>query len=367
LGFVKRKIRYLERKIKNNQTFEVINNPPIDDLQRFFVLSGKNCHLHPGYLQALYKPKINLLVFQVLQRDRIIAFGIAREHGHRLARRLGFSTLPLILESDDKVGACFWTGLKTYCKSKKILWLDMNAFNSTPTIVPNLGVLNSFTVRREFILKPEEIKLIGKRALSSNHRRNIGKGKKIGLSFEYSANFKACQDHAKLVRHSMIRRKNRGELVSLNQSPDRFFSLTESGVGYFARALLNNDCVSSALILQTTSQAYFQSGGSSPKGMQVGASHSLIWEVIYYLAGKEVPVFNLGGVTENDSPGLMRFKNGFGGKEIELPHRSFIIGNRWRNHTIKAVYLLRSSVLEFLHKVVPQFFKKECGYLKSSS
>jgi hypothetical protein len=86
--------------------------------------------------------------------------------------------------------------------------------------------------------------------------------------------------------------------------------------------------------------------------MKVGASHFLMWKVINHLADKGATSFSLGGVTQNDSPGLERFKAGFGAKKVDLPHRSFIVCSPWRNRTINGLKLLRNSPRESLRRLV---------------
>ena len=59
--------------------------------------------------------------------------------------------------------------------------------------------------------------------------------------------------------------------------------------------------------------------------MKTGISHLLVFEILSSLQDEGVATFNLGGI-EEDNPGLVRFKTGFGAIEIPLEHRVHQIG-----------------------------------------
>jgi hypothetical protein len=332
-------------------TFEVFRDPSLKLLREIYTLSMENCFLSPGALQAVFSEGTTLLALIVNRAGRMIAFGVARESGRCFARRLVIPTLPYFIENSEEVVDCFWSGLKEYCEKRWILYLDLMAFNSSPIEVPDLSLHANFTARREFILDLAEVLKEDKKKLSSNHRRNIRKAEEAGLSFEIKNSFEACKDHALMLTHSMRRHS-----VRYDTSPEEWFAYIRQGVGFIIQAMLDHTCLSSVLILKTSHQAYYLTGGTSSEGMKVGASHFLMWKVIQYLADAGVSTLNLGGVTENDTPALERFKAGFGAKSVELPHRSFIFGGRWRDKTINTIRLLRYSPRDFLHQFVKKSF-----------
>jgi hypothetical protein len=324
--------------------FKIIRNSDFNLLHELYVLSGENCHLNPRVLHAKSEEGKALLVLKVSRAGEIIAFGIAEESDRWFARRLVFPILPYFLEDTRETAACFWSGLQDYCQRRRILQLDFRAFNSSPIVIPSLGPIAKFTARKEFILDLKQISENGKKKLSSNHRRNIRKGERADLSFQIRNNFEACNAHARMMAYSMNRRQKCGQSVFYEASPEKWFAYLQLEVASIMQAIHDDTCVSSLLIFQSPRQAYYVSGGTSPQGMQIGAAHFLMWEVIQHLSNAGVSTLNLGGVAETDTPGLARFKAGFGAEAVELPHRSFIIGSRWKQRAIKAIIGLKNSI-----------------------
>jgi len=65
----------------------------------------------------------------------------------------------------------------------------------------------------------------------------------------------------------------------------------------------------SLLVLTAEKGGYYQSAGTTPEGMQRGASHLLLYETAMLLQQETCTLFNLGGAGAEDS-GLRRFKAG---------------------------------------------------------
>jgi hypothetical protein len=323
--------------------FSVSRIPDYNRLHELYVLSGKNCHLSPGVMQANSAKSSTLLVFSVSRDGQTVAFGVARESNRWFARRLVFHRLPEFVERSKKVENCFWRGLKEYCQKRRVLQLNLNAFNSFPIEVPNLSPIKKVTKREEFILDLKQISKDGMKMLSSNHRRNIHKGERADLSCHIRKDLEACKDHARMMAFSMQRRQNRGQAISYVPSPEKWFDYVQCEAGFIMQAKHDAAWVSSLLILQSSRQAYYVSGGTSPEGMRLGAAHFLMWNVIKYLSSGGVSILNLGGVSEIDTPGLARFKAGFGADPIDLPHRSFIFGSTWRHRIIRAIQRFRKG------------------------
>jgi hypothetical protein len=99
--------------------------------------------------------------------------------------------------------------------------------------------------------------------------------------------------------------------------------------------------MSSILLLRSKRSAYYQSAGTSPEGMSVGASHFLIHNVCKKLKDGGVWVFNLGGAPEGSS--LARFKSGFGAVEVSLEACSCYLGPAWLRKIRTAVALCSSD------------------------
>jgi lipid II:glycine glycyltransferase (peptidoglycan interpeptide bridge formation enzyme) len=107
------------------------------------------------------------------------------------------------------------------------------------------------------------------------------------------------------------------------------------------QAVRDGIVMSSILLLRSKHTAYYQSAGTSPEGMSVGASHFLIYNVGKKLRDDGVRIFNLGGAPEGSS--LARFKSGFGASEVSLEACSCYVGPVWLKQIRTAVTLLRSD------------------------
>jgi hypothetical protein len=291
-------------------------------------------------LQINYAKGTTLLISRVSQGRQTVAFAVARESNNWFARRLVFKRLPQFIDKSEKVVNCFWRGLREYCQKRQILQLDLNAFNSLPIEVPSLSSIGKTINRQEYIIDLRQFTDYSKTELSRNHRRNIKKAERAGLFYQIRDNFEACKDHSRLMAHSLRRRQNLGQSIHYEPSPEKWFAYVQCKAGFIMQAKHDSDWVSSLLILRSSSQAYYVSGGTCPRGMQLGAAHYLVWMAIQYLSSKGVRILNLGGVSETDTSGLARFKAGFNAKPIELPHRSFIMGSLWRYRIVRAIRML---------------------------
>ncbi len=120
----------------------------------------------------------------------------------------------------------------------------------------------------------------------------------------------------------MSRRAERGEDVSVHHNEARPLALLNSGLGELFQATYRDRVLSSMLILRSRQGAYWQSAGTLPEGLKLGASPFLLSRVAAILKSEGAHVFNLGGATD-DNLGLRSFKAGFGAREVALQAASF--------------------------------------------
>ena len=158
--------------------------------------------------------------------------------------------------------------------------------------------------------------------LNSQHRRNVSRAMKAGISLRRTRDEAACSEHLKMMDASMERRVNRGEEIEKDKSDAHTRALLSSGAGELFQAVHENKTVSSALILRAALGAYYHTSGTSPDGMKLGASPFLLTRTAEVLKQEGCRVFNLGGAT-SENPGLQRFKSGFGARQVALEAASF--------------------------------------------
>ncbi|MGI8764911.1 MAG: GNAT family N-acetyltransferase, partial [Gemmatimonadaceae bacterium] len=162
---------------------------------------------------------------------------------------------------------------------------------------------------------------------SSNHKRNITRAQKAGVQVRRTRDRAALADHVNLMSAAMERREQRGEAVpTVHPSPFDSALLT-CGAAELFQTHDGSSLLSSILVLRAPRGAYYQSAGTSPEGMEIGASQFLISSVASLLQEEGMHLFNLGGAGD-ESPGLQRFKAGFGAHPVLLEAASFVFGSR---------------------------------------
>jgi hypothetical protein len=260
--------------------------------------------------------------------------GVRNEAGHlehacaafmrkgRLSHRMEIASLPSI-----DAASPFWTGLHDFCRQESLTALELNTF-ATPAAVgiPPFSAYGSERKRAEFVLDlTQDLPAM----LGSNHRRNVKKAQKAGLTVQRTRAVDAASKHRMLMAQSMERRRARGENVAhIGPSPEDL-ALLESQAGELFQAVHDGAVVSSVLVLHAAKGGYYQSAGSTPDGMAIGASHFLLHNIATELKASGARVFNLGGAGEEESS-LARFKEGFGTTKVDLAAASFELGPAWR-------------------------------------
>jgi lipid II:glycine glycyltransferase (peptidoglycan interpeptide bridge formation enzyme) len=233
----------------------------------------------------------------------------------------------------------FWSGLREFCRHHRITMLQIDTFGSPAGAeIPAFGSHCTRRPRCEFVLD-----LAGDlpAMLGSNHKRNVKKAQKAGLVVSRTRSAEAASVHRALMSQSMDRRRSRGESVERIGPSLEDMTLLQSGAGELFQALDGSTVRSSVLVLVAPKGGYYQSAGTSPEGMAVGASHFLIHGIASQLSAVGARVFNLGGADEASS--LARFKQGFGASPVHLPSASCYVGPSWRRRVTRGMALLRTG------------------------
>lgn len=253
----------------------------------------------------------------------------------RLNSALQITSLPN-LDADNII---FWQGLSDFCRRLGVTQLELGTYASPHgTSPPLLGIRCVRKSRCEFVLD-----LSGDLAgmLSSNHRRNVRKAQKAGIVVRRTRSDEAAIVHQKLMNQSMDRRRSRGEKIPLGGPSSEAAAILESGAGELFQAIHEGSVLSSILVLRAAKGSYYQSAGTSPDGMAMGASHFLVHSVAIGLKTDGAHIFNLGGADEDSTLG--RFKRGFGASHVPLYSASCYVGPGWRYNIGKALELIRSD------------------------
>lgn len=233
----------------------------------------------------------------------------------------------------------FVEGLRAFCRGSGVTRLQINTFASPPVTIPTISGDEVRTPRQEFSI---DLRYDLSGGLRVNHRRNIKKAVQAGVQVEMRNNLDACVEHVRLVSSSIERRIQRGEDIQGGRE-DSYLqtarALIEYGAGFLAQAVLSERILSSILILRSASGAYYQSAGTSPEGMEKGASQFLIYEMLLRTKADSCSVFNLGGASPGT--GLALFKVGFGSRPLTLERCNVNVGGSVRKCLRAVIQLLR--------------------------
>jgi RimJ/RimL family protein N-acetyltransferase len=258
-----------------------------------------------------------------------------------LIRRGRLST-ELEIESTPRAASCedFWEQIRNLCKRCKVTDLVVSSFGSQPFTLPPLNGEIARRNRHEFVLRLRNNGELT--ALSHNHRRNIRKAQNAGVFIRRTRdNLDWISEHLALMRKSSDRRIRRGESVVINEAGLFERTLLKAGAAELFQAVRECEVLSSIFVLLSRHAGYYQSAGTSPDGMSIGASHFLVFSVAGMLASEGREIFNLGGAEEGSS--LARFKSGFGAGAVELPAATCYVGPVWKKKLRSMLQLVRSD------------------------
>jgi lipid II:glycine glycyltransferase (peptidoglycan interpeptide bridge formation enzyme) len=290
--------------------FDAVLSPDSELLAQISSLSPQSPFDTPAYGAALAARNADACALLLKNGNQPVNGCLAALAGSRWNRRLEIFTTPALDEPD-----IFWDGVAAFCRDHKVCDLDLQTFASVAPSMPTFDHQLSERERSEYVADLGADGLF--ESCSNNHKRSIRKARKAGLEVARSDSLDDYQTHIKLMRASMTRRSTRGEKVPMPSADDFDFALLRQGAGELFQARSSASVLASMLVLKSSEGGYYQSAGTIPEGMKLGASPFLISEVANLLAAEGYRTFNLGGV-DPGADGLRRFKAGFGTREVRL-------------------------------------------------
>jgi Acetyltransferase (GNAT) domain len=153
------------------------------------------------------------------------------------------------------------------------------------------------------------------RKLRDSTRRNIHRALKEGVEIHHLQSIDAMD--AFYALHCRTRRRH-----GLPPQPLRFFhqihqSLIEPGSGFVSLARFNSKWIAGAVFLRFGAQAVYKFGASDPHYQHARANNLVMWQSICRLQREKVGQLSLGR-SDRDDQGLLQFKRGWGGEEVDL-------------------------------------------------
>ena len=84
------------------------------------------------------------------------------------------------------------------------------------------------------------------------------------------------------------------------------------------QAIYNNSVVAGILLSKFDSACCYEIGWNSIEGRKMNANNFLLWNAIVKMKKQGYPLFDLGGINEELTPTITKFKRGLGGDEYNL-------------------------------------------------
>jgi RimJ/RimL family protein N-acetyltransferase len=292
--------------------FSAIRDPASEEVARLEDIEPDNPFLTASYVEARRVMGARVVLFAERCNGVITGGTLGYLQGRTLLPWLEITTSPVGLADETS----FWEGVLEFCRRARVVSVEAGSFGSRKALLPEWSTPVEPRSRTEWRLN------LGRSdapSLSANHRRSINKARKAGVVVVRSSTPEAARTHSKLMAASMSRRAERGESVPVVSEREEGMALAflNTGAGRVYQAVHQDEVVSSLLVLMASSGAYYQSAGTTPHGMDIGASTLLVTEIISQLREEELQTFNLSGAG-TESPGLRRFKSAFGANPVEL-------------------------------------------------
>jgi hypothetical protein len=154
--------------------------------------------------------------------------------------------------------------------------------------------------------------------LRDSTRRNIQKAMRAGVEIQHLQTREAMDVFYAL--HCRTRRRH-----GLPPQPLRFFHLIhkyliETGAGFVGLARYLDQWIAGAVFLQFGSEAVYKFGASDPAFQHLRANNLLMWEAIRRLQSGGIASRLSLGRSDRTDEGLLQFKRGWGGQEVDLPY-----------------------------------------------
>jgi hypothetical protein len=246
------------------------------------------------------------------------------------------STLLVTLAAEPPSPDAFWAGIRQFARRHHVTRLSVESFGPDPggppiPIFP--GERERYSGVRLYVIELEPADIYA--GMSENHRRNVKKATKAGVRVSRTTSPEAFRAHVDLIGSSIQRRSDRGEPTNLRADPDLLARLLTLKSARLHQAALDGDVLSSVLVYTVGRSAFYDSGGSSPRGMTSGSSHYLMYQVTRDLRAEGIATLNL-DVASSAAGGLARYKADFGAREWKVNRAVF----EWRHPVALALTML---------------------------
>jgi len=305
-----------------NLRFEAVSAPSSEEIEKLSAATPHTPFNTPAFAAACNAIGKVPCLFLAWDGPDIVAGSLGLFMKGLLSSRLEIMTAPGLLQSDF-----FWNGVRAFCWKHGVWDLEVGSYASKAVKMPSFPngiIINRIEYWIDLIPPTVESseEWNGQFKLAKGRKGNLVQARKANLTVRRTRHHEAIIAHRHLMMDSMQRRRDRGEEIELSNQSKFFGALMASGAGELFQAMDQQKVLSSMLIVRSPHSAYYQTGGTSHEGMQVGASTFLLSEVAGILKSEGVGWFNLGGANKTEE-GLRNFKKSFGARAIALESATF--------------------------------------------
>lgn len=197
---------------------------------------------------------------------------------------------------------------------------------------------------------------------NNNTKRNIKKAKQEGITIKMSRSLESLRLYYKL--HCLTRKRHGIPPQSFYFFKKIHENLIEKDFGFILLASGNGRVIAGAVYLHFGDQALYKFGASDIKYKEYRANNLIMWYAIKWFTKNNFKNFDFGR-TENNNPGLRRFKTGWGGREevinyykYDLINNCYLKDNRSINKPIKLFF---GKMPIFANKISGNILYKHIG------
>ena len=255
------------------------------------------------YKTLVVAAKTWTILYPVSGASAVHAVGILRRG--RMSRHLDVMLLSPLPDHSSH----FWDAILDFASDNRASSIEIEFLGSDADRLPDLQGVNHRVDALSYVV---DLDRSGQMATySSNHKRNIRKAIKSGMTVIRPTDDAALETHLRLCNESYTRHEQAGKASGPRVRKVDLVKYFTSGSAQLYQASIDGVVVSSLLIVMIEDAAFYDTGGTDSQGFKLGASHFLMHSIIEELKEKGFKFLNL-GVSGESRKGLTQFKAGFG-------------------------------------------------------
>jgi lipid II:glycine glycyltransferase (peptidoglycan interpeptide bridge formation enzyme) len=217
------------------------------------------------------------------------------------------NSLRVIIEGNVGADADLWDRIREFARAQRARSVVVERIGSEQVTPPLAGE----TFRANAAIYVVNLQQY---SVSSSLNRKLKKAKTTSMKIVDAAPEQAVSGHLATRDHSNARRTARGENIDEpGDLREKIEIATKLGRARFFMAVDGAEVLSSVFVILSGKSAYYFTGGTSARGMDVAAAYFCLAGTIEILRGEGYETLNL-GIVSRTNEGLAQFKQRLGGQ-----------------------------------------------------